>query len=45
MGNDKTKESSGGMYRGIKVPIKLLDSVIVIGILAILFVTIFAGLK
>lgn len=45
MENDKKKESSGGMYRGMQVPIKLLDSIIVIGIMAILFVTVFAGLK
>lgn len=41
MMNEKNKNSGGGMYRGVNVPVKLLDWAIVIGVLLILATMVF----
>ena len=39
MTEEKNNKSSGGMYRGVNVSVKVLDVVIGIGILVITFLT------
>ena len=43
--NENDKKTSGGMYRGVKVPVKLLDTVITVGILLLCVITAFGIFK
>ena len=44
MQNKNNKDKSGGMYRGVNVPVKVLDIAIISGIVLIAVVTIISAI-